>query len=156
MGSAISFRGMCNPPATVESTIIAFNAGGEPVEGGGGQSNQAILTCCDIYGNEGGDWVGEIADQNGVNGNFSADPLFCRPGDGSTPMIHSDASPFSLHSDSPCLAGNHPYGYDCGLIGAHGQGCGLWAVTSEPSQPKTEAAAVEIVTWGKIKTGYKR
>jgi hypothetical protein len=30
-------------------------------------------------GNGGGDWVGGIADQHGVRGNISADPLFCDP-----------------------------------------------------------------------------
>jgi hypothetical protein len=32
---------------------------------------------------------------------------------------------YRLEPGSPCLPGNHPYGYDCGLIGAHGIGCGL-------------------------------
>jgi hypothetical protein len=62
------------------------------------------LTCCDVYGNEGGDWVGCIADQYGIDGNISEDPFFC---EGS----------LYLSSDSPCLYG------PCGQIGAHGQGC---------------------------------
>ena len=101
------------------------------------------LTCSDLWGNVGGDWIGCIADQYGIDGNFSSDPLFCGLADGSTPMIHSDASPYSLHSDSPCLPGNHPYGYDCGLIGAWGVGCSCGPTRSEPT------------TWGAIKSMYK-
>lgn len=69
-----------------------------------------LLECCDVYGNVGGDWLGWIADQFGVNGNISADPLFCDPGVGD----------LSLHIDSPCLPGHNP---ECGLIGAWPVGC---------------------------------
>ncbi|RPJ41743.1 MAG: hypothetical protein EHM19_11270, partial [Candidatus Latescibacterota bacterium] len=44
---------------TVNNTIIAFGHGGP-----GLATDYAItLTCCDIFGNEGGDWVDGIADQ---------------------------------------------------------------------------------------------
>jgi hypothetical protein len=64
-----------------------------------------------VYGNAGGDWVGCIADQYGVNGNFSADPLFCDP-------THDD---FTLAATSPCAPENSPG--ECGLIGAWPVGC---------------------------------
>jgi len=68
------------------------------------------LNCCDIFGNESGDWEGAIADQFGINGNISADPIFC----------DVDSGDFSIRSDSPCSPEFTP---ECGLIGAHGVGC---------------------------------
>jgi len=93
------------------------------------------LSCTDIYGNEGGDWVGLIADQLGQNGNFSACPSFC----------NYEIEPNDLHlcSASPCLPGNHPDGVICGLIGALGQGCGCGPSGIEPT------------TWGAIKAMHK-
>ena len=70
----------------------------------------ATLTCCDIYGNAGGDWVGCIADQYGINGNISEDPLFCDLPGGD---LH-------LNENSPCAAPQQP---TCGQIGALGIGC---------------------------------
>lgn len=35
------------------------------------------LECCDLFGNEGGDWVGCIAGLLGTDGNISEDPAFC-------------------------------------------------------------------------------
>ena len=68
------------------------------------------LICCDVYGNERGDWVGCIADQAGINGNFSLDPLFCDAASGD----------FSLRDHSPCAPDNN----SCGeLIGALDIGC---------------------------------
>ncbi len=90
--------------AVLENTIIAFGRKGEAVYCETGLS--ATLTCCDVYGNAGGDWVGCLAGQNGTNGNISLDPLFCnRP-----------AEDFTLHNDSPCDA-------VCGLMGAWPVGC---------------------------------
>jgi hypothetical protein len=93
------------------------------------------VSCTNIYGNEGGDWVGLIADQLGQNGNFSACPGFC----------YWEMEPYDLHlcSTSPCLPGNHPDGANCGLIGALGQGCDCG-----PS-------GVEPTSWGAIKAMYK-
>ncbi len=92
-----------------ENCLIAFNQTGQPVVCL--ISSQATLSCCDVYGNAAGDWVGSIAGQNGVNGNFSADPLFCNVGIGDVGL--DDES-------SPCLPDNN----DCSvLIGALGVGC---------------------------------
>jgi hypothetical protein len=80
-----------------------------------------VLRCCDVYGNAGGDWGPETGGQLGQEGNISVDPFFCD-------LAHGD---FSLAADSPCLPGNHPTGYNCGLIGALGQGCGPIALLPE-------------------------
>jgi predicted outer membrane repeat protein len=99
-------------PCTIDNSIIAFGIGGAAMTGSG---TPPTLTCSDIYGNDGGDWIGYIADQYGVNGNISEDPLFCGAENGD----------FTLDSDSPCLPSNHPDGPGtCGLIGSHGIGCG--------------------------------
>ncbi len=82
-------------------------------------------------GNMGGDWVGWLEGQEGVNGKFdSADPFFCDwAGDD-----------FTLRADSPCAGQNNP---PCGQIGAWGVGC-------EAPTP------VERVSWGRIKAMYGR
>ena len=68
------------------------------------------MTCCDIYGNAGGDWTGAIAGQLGVADNFSLDPLFCDTADGD----------YHINSASPCAPANS----GCGeLIGALGVAC---------------------------------
>ncbi|KPJ60579.1 MAG: hypothetical protein AMJ46_06195 [Latescibacteria bacterium DG_63] len=89
------------------------------------------LGCCDIYGNAGGDWVGGIAGQEGINGNFSLDPLFCD--------VAGDN--YTLMQCSPCAPGNHPDGWECGLIGALPVGC-----TGTPVEP---------TSWGRVKALFR-
>lgn len=62
-------------------------------------------------------------------GNFNADPLFC------------GVENYYLHADSPCAPGNHPDGFDCGLIGPLPVGCGT-------------VSTVET-TWGAVKALYR-
>jgi len=77
--------------------------------------------CTDIFGNAGGDWVSNLADQADQNGNICLDPLFCDPTNGN----------FFLQEGSPCLPDFNP---TCGLIGAHPQGCsGPSSVPAEES-----------------------
>jgi hypothetical protein len=115
-----------NSSPSVSNCIIAFSAMGRAItcESGGAP----ILTCCDIYGNRGGDWVGRISDQLGINGNFSFDPLFC----------DDRGDDFHLDCSSPCAPAHQP---DCGLIGAWDVGCG-------PSR-------TEAMTWGAVKAMYR-
>jgi predicted outer membrane repeat protein len=96
-----------------------------------GEGGSATLVCCDAFGNAGGDWVGCIAHQCGLNGNFWADPLFC--------LELDPDHPYSLHDGSPCLPESSPCGE---LVGAFGEGCG--AIT-----PIREA------TWGAIKARFR-
>ena len=116
---------------TLQNTIIAFSPDGEAVwcESGSG----VTLMCCDVFGNTGGDWVGCVADQYGINGNFSACPSFC----------HTELGDFHLCNESPCLPRNHPDGYDCGLIGAFGEGC-----VCGPTQ-------TQVTTWGAVKAMHR-
>ncbi len=97
--------------ASLENTIIAFSLEGGAVECA--DTGQWLwLSCCDIFGNAGGDWIGCIADQCGAYGNLSADPLFCDAASGN----------FSLHADSPC-APFSPQNPECDLVGAWPVGC---------------------------------
>jgi len=86
------------------------------------------LNCCDLFGNKGGDWTDCIAGQEGVDGNFSADPQFCGVlGSGN----------LLLQSDSPC----RPGGNSCGVfIGAEPIGC--------------DATATARASWSTLKRLY--
>jgi hypothetical protein len=86
------------------------------------------LSCCDLFANGNGDWVGCIADQYLRDGNFDADPFYC----------DHDGGDLSLHEGSPCLPGNHPGGYDCEKIGAFGQGCGIVGVDRDLARAGAE------------------
>jgi hypothetical protein len=86
------------------------------------------LTCCDLFGNEGGDWV-ECAQGLGENGNISEDPSFCG----------AENDDYTLGVGSPCAPDHNP---DCGLIGAWPVGC-------------AGPVPVEETTWGRIKARYE-
>ncbi|RPJ49456.1 MAG: T9SS C-terminal target domain-containing protein, partial [Candidatus Latescibacterota bacterium] len=91
--------------AAFAHAIVAASAGGGAIACGEGGA--ASFTCSDLFGNEGGDWTGCVAGQNGVAGNISLDPRFCG----------AESNSFRLHAQSPCL--NPP----CGRMGAYGRGC---------------------------------
>lgn len=110
----------------IENTIIAFSSSGEAIMG----CRFVTLSCCDLYGNAGGDWVGIIADQYGISGNICEDPLFCDPAN----------EDFTIQCDSPCAPFTPP-NVECHLIGAWPIGCGGTPVTS--------------TTWGGIKAMFK-
>lgn len=96
----------------LETCLIADNAGGEGLFWDA--NGQLDLVACDLYGNAGGDWVGPIAGQLGLAGNFAADPLFCR-----------ESNPdqvYSLGDGSPCSAGYDPVR---GQVGACPVGCAM-------------------------------
>ena len=113
--------------ATFTACVLAFGHPGQAVHCQD-QDSSASFACSDIYGNAGGDWVGFIADQYGVSGNISADPMFCDP----------DNSNFMLDVMSPCAPDNNSCGV---LIGAYPVGCG--------------ASPVEATSWGKVKAMYR-
>lgn len=91
---------------------IAFNSGGSLVSTLGVTHPYLLptLNCTDIYGNEGGDWISYLAPQAGINGNMSADPLFC----------DTAAGDFHLQGNSSCAPANNSCGV---LIGALPVGC---------------------------------
>ncbi len=110
-GSAVCLFGTSS--ITLEKCIIAFGvstAGSPAVRCAAFSSATASLSCCDVFGNDGGDWADCIADQGSINGNLSLDPLFC----------DTAGSHFGLTEYSPCLPDNN----SCtSLIGALGEDC---------------------------------
>ena len=96
-------------PVEITNTIIAFGTQGEALTCAG--SGIGAMSCTDIFGNTGGNWTGCIADQLGINGNFSLNPLFCN-------FVGGD---YTLAQASPCSPAHSPAG--CGLIGAYPVGC---------------------------------
>ncbi len=95
---------------TLRNIVIAFNDCDLPIE----LENSTVpeLSCCLIYGNEGGDWIGGLEGQENMNGNLWAHPKFCGE--------FGSGSPLTLTLNSPCLPENN----DCGVrIGAFGLGC---------------------------------
>jgi hypothetical protein len=118
--------------ASLEDCIIAFNENRTVMEWISAEPVEPLLTCCDLYGNEHGDWVSMIADQYGVRGNISEDPLFCD-------LAHSD---FYLLPGSPCLDVD-----TCGTMGAYGE-CD-YAITSVVDLPGDEGGQVNV-TWHRV------
>lgn len=98
-------------PMTIENSIIGFGLSGGAIYLPN-NNDLPTITCSNIFGNIGGDWVGAIAGQSDINGNLSVDPLFCDP----------DVDDYQLAGNSPCLALNN----DCDqLIGALDLGCDI-------------------------------
>lgn len=98
----------------MDNCILAFNVGA-PDGGAVACVAEGVvdLTCSDVYGNDGGDWVGCIGTQAGQQGNMCVDPLFCGP-------QYNPELPHSLQPGSPCAPGG-----ECGLVGALAVGCGF-------------------------------
>jgi predicted outer membrane repeat protein len=116
-----------NGTVRASKSIVTFNRGGVGVALHY-ESGVAFLDCTDIYGNEGGDWVGAIAGQLGVGGNIALDPLFC----------DSSADDYGIHDTSPC-APEHSGG--CDLIGAMGIACC--------------GTSTEQTSWGALKAAHR-
>jgi hypothetical protein len=109
----------CGPEPTSVSlghTIIAFSTDGPAASG----HPNFTLTCCDIYGNTGGDYSGPIAGMLGVNDNISEDPCFCDAAIGN----------YAIWDYSPC-APQHSGG--CDLIGALPVSCTIGIAGHEQS-----------------------
>jgi hypothetical protein len=90
------------------------------------------VECNNIFDMSSGLYYWDCGGEPGV-GNFSADPEFCGI---------DDSGNYFLQADSPCAPGNHPDGYDCGLIGALPVNCG---------QVETKRN-----TWGAMKEAYRK
>jgi len=86
--------------ARLRRTILAGGLGGEALAVA--PAAAAHLSCCDLWGNEGGNWTPPILEQLGLEGNIEADPRFCDAAGGD----------LSLSFDSPCA------GPECGRMGA--------------------------------------
>lgn len=127
LGSAV-YTGQSGVIAFANS-IMAFAPAGAAVLCA--DASEVTMACCDVFGNAGGDWVGCIASQLDVVGNFSQDPVFC----------DRASDDLALKPHSPC-APEHSGG--CGLVGALGVDCALSA-----------DSGVEAQSWGRIKAIYR-
>jgi hypothetical protein len=108
ISGAIYVLGTAN--LALERTIISGSQTGEAVYVNDGAV--ATVSCCNIHGNAGGDWTGDLAGLLSADGNLSENPQYCGvPGSWF----------YKLQSDSPCAPAHN----DCGmLIGARPVGCG--------------------------------
>ncbi|MBN1884346.1 MAG: T9SS type A sorting domain-containing protein [Candidatus Krumholzibacteriota bacterium] len=98
------------------------------------------LDCCDLYGNANGDYTGCLSGQLGVDGNISADPMYCPD---------NEPEEFAIHSLSPCAEDQSA----CGLIGAWPVGCGpqTYVVKADGSgDHPTIQAAIDAATAGSL------
>jgi predicted outer membrane repeat protein len=120
-GAHLSVNASLGDTVTVDRCIFAFGYGSEGILWD--QTGFLELTCVDIFGNTGGDWVGVLAGLENINGNLHADPLFCG---GANPE-----NPWSLNESSPCAPENNP---GCGLVGAYPVGCGSLSGSGQPAQ----------------------
>ena len=117
-GAGVYMRSNASP--TFASCILSAGRNGAAVDRYADDCNP-VFSCSDIHGNALGDWTTFISDQLGVDGNFSADPLFCDRANGN----------LTLRGDSPCAAVNN---VECGQVGALGVACtGSWLVRADGS-----------------------
>jgi len=96
-----------NAAPRLEYTIVAFNNGMAITCM---EASSTEVSCCDVFGNTGGDFVDCLSGQEGIDGNYSLDPLLC----------HIESTDIDLHDESPCAPENN----SCSaLIGAGQVGC---------------------------------
>jgi hypothetical protein len=107
-----------------DATIMAFSTRGRPVSC---EDATIWISCCDVYGNDEGDWIGCLEGFDGADGNIGADPLFC----------DLEGEDLRLEDGSPCVPGG-----ECDRMGAWPVGCG--------STPAT------VVSWGALKALFAR
>lgn len=115
----------CSAQIMLEQCILATSTSGGAVDCAAQSSCTITLSCCDVWGNEGGNWSGCIADQWDQSGNLYADPCFCADG------LH-------IGYASPCF----PDSNECGVyVGAWEHGC--WGCG--------DVVPVQRVTWGRLR-----
>ncbi len=100
-GSAIAIIG-ASDPLRLERCLLTSNSGGVPVTTPA--SAIPAVSCTNVWGHEGGDWVGGLAGLEASDGNRSVDPLYVDP-----------AADVALTAESPCIGDAV-----CGRIGAPG------------------------------------
>jgi hypothetical protein len=88
--------------ATIQNNIVTASYGGISCS----DTLSSVIECNNIFDTTHDRYGGNCADQTGLAGNISVDPMYCGTG------------LFGLRSGSPCAPGGHPDGVDCGLIGA--------------------------------------
>lgn len=110
----------------LERVIITGSTSGAGIQSKVGVF-QPELRCTDLYGNAGGDWVGNISNQRYLRNNMFADPRYCDLGQ----------DDLTLAKNSPCAPENTP----CGGLGAFGVAC--------------DESPVKDETWGGLRGRYR-
>ena len=109
----------------IDHTIIALSTSGGSY---GGSAQLYNISCCDFYGNAGGDWNSPINGFYGINNNNSIDPMFCAD--------YNPSDPWTLDSNSPAFTAA------CGVMGSKNYaGCGVVGTEEE--------------SWGAIKKMHR-
>jgi hypothetical protein len=103
---------------SITSSILAFNHSASLLSNT--DPAVTVVSCTNIYGNENGDWMGDLAPFASDPTNFSQNPIFCDLAGGN----------FELDPASPCLPGQHPNAESCDTVGA--KGVGTCSATPEP------------------------
>jgi hypothetical protein len=110
--SVVTARDSCN--IILENCILGHNDG-MSIEALFEDTTVAFdLTCCDIFGNNHGDWIESISDQADINGNMCANPLFC----------DTSAYDYSIGVASPCASENNECAQLIGALGIECHFCG--------------------------------
>jgi hypothetical protein len=118
--------GIATPGASIslDRTIVAFTTEGTAASGEPGFT----LTCCDVFGNAGGDYVGPLAGMVGTDNNICENPWFC-----DTP-----SQDYHIADYSACA----PEHSGCGeLIGAWPVGCSTVDISNHRQPPLTRRLA---------------
>jgi len=106
-GSGLAVRS--GSDVTLERVLVALNNAGEGLYLDGASCTFDI-GCTDIFGNAGGDWVGDYLDPIPAGNNLAVNPLFCDPA----------GDDLGVASNSMCGGTANP---DCDTIGARGVDC---------------------------------
>ncbi len=105
-GSAVVIDADSGFEVTIADCIMAFNNGYGINNVSVADIPDILLSCSDIFNNALGNYAG-FDDQTGLDGNISADPLFCDTASGD----------FSLSNLSACAPGNNSCGVLMGALG---------------------------------------
>ncbi|MEW5923563.1 MAG: right-handed parallel beta-helix repeat-containing protein, partial [Candidatus Zixiibacteriota bacterium] len=92
-GAAIFLR--YSSTSVMDHCLVAYSPEGRGVDIGS-TTTSCMVRCSDIFGNPDGDYWGALADFFGIDGNISANPLFC----------DTALADFSLATNSPCATVN--------------------------------------------------
>ncbi|MCK4349593.1 MAG: DUF1565 domain-containing protein [Candidatus Krumholzibacteria bacterium] len=132
-GISIGFESYPEISNNIIAHNLAYDVGGIFCNSSCGLSYPAdmLFTCNDVWSNNPSNYCDSLPDQTGMNGNISADPLFCGV---------AGSGNFYLQSGSPCAEMNVP-----ALCG--GVRMGMYPVNCDVS--------VEEKSWGKIKSLFK-
>ena len=103
-----SIYAMGGSAAQITHCIVAYSQGDMAIKCESAEG-APTLSCCNLYGNNGGDWTGWIAEQQDRDGNISLRPAFCG----------AEWGNFNLRPDSPCT----DEASGCGGMGAWPVGC---------------------------------